>query len=264
MKYKLNNITFDIPIQQDVVSDVKTDYGHKDIIDTSLKWYPRGYKATKLPPEFIQHIRQCTSTYIFEKVYQTLGVKLTELETYHQHVRNDSEHVKVLSAIGKVISPDKLGIDAKQLADIVKSECRIAQQLDYKNASDIRIFRPYTKKVMDNNPLHRDTWLEILNNCLNVYIPIAGNNAKSSISIIPGSHLWKREDVARTAHNAKINGVQYGLPSVTDIKRDYKVIRPVLKHDEVLIFSSNLIHGGAVNLNNNITRVSIEMRFWIA
>lgn len=115
---------------------------------------------------------------------------------------------------------------------------------------------------MDNNPLHRDTWLPILNNCINVYIPVAGNNRLSSLTVIPGSHLWNKKEIKRTKTNAIINGLQYGLPSVTEIKRKFKVVRPALGENEILLFSSNMIHGGAVNLNKDLTRVSIEIRFW--
>jgi len=32
--------------------------------------------------------------------------------------------------------------------------------------------------------------------------------------------------------------------------------------NQVLVFSPYLIHGGAVNLNSNETRISIEIRLW--
>ena len=38
--------------------------------------------------------------------------------------------------------------------------------------------------------------------------------------------------------------------------------RPDPNPDEVLVFSPYLIHGGAVNLNEDMTRVSLEMRLW--
>jgi ectoine hydroxylase-related dioxygenase (phytanoyl-CoA dioxygenase family) len=263
MKYTLNDKTFDVAIQQEVVTDDCVDFGHKDIIDSSLPWYARGFKAAKLPKELMTAIRSATSDYIIKSVQSALGIKITSVEAYHQFVQNNGEHAKVLATIGKVIKPEKLGIDAHSVAAIVKSKCGISADLDWKDVCDIRVFRPYNGKTMDNNPLHRDTWLEVLNNCVNIYIPIAGNTRKSSISLVPESHLWSRADVVRTASNARINGIQYGLPSVTQIQRDYKVIRPVLKKDEILIFSSNTIHGGSVNLNKDKTRVSIEMRFWI-
>jgi ectoine hydroxylase-related dioxygenase (phytanoyl-CoA dioxygenase family) len=40
------------------------------------------------------------------------------------------------------------------------------------------------------------------------------------------------------------------------------MIRPNPKPGEMLLFSPYLIHGGGVNFNKDITRVSLEMRFF--
>jgi hypothetical protein len=42
------------------------------------------------------------------------------------------------------------------------------------------------------------------------------------------------------------------------------LLRPNPAPSEVLLFSPYLLHGGAVNLNENETRISLEMRFWAA
>jgi ectoine hydroxylase-related dioxygenase (phytanoyl-CoA dioxygenase family) len=38
--------------------------------------------------------------------------------------------------------------------------------------------------------------------------------------------------------------------------------RPDPQAGEVLVFSPYLIHGGAMNFNSDVTRLSLEMRFW--
>ena len=122
-----------------------------------------------------------------------------------------------------------------------------------------RVIRPHHR---DNNPLHRDVWLEDYDDCINLYIPVAGSNPLSSLIIVPGSHRWPESRVERTTSGSRINGQKFNVPAVTGIRGDYSIARPDPKENEVLIFSPYLIHGGAVNLHPDKTRISIEMRLW--
>lgn len=262
MKYTLNHQPINIALNQAVIAEHQRPTAHHDWVAPQQKWYKRGYTAMPLPASFFKKTRQHTQAYIQQCVQQALQFELPRLTAYHRCAVTQEQHLKVLQQIGKLLAPADLGIDVPLLEKQVKKLCGVNIDLTCNNWCDIRIFRPYTGHAMDNNPLHRDTWLPAINNCINVYIPIEGNNAKSSLSLIPGSHLWPNNLVERTTENALINGIQYGLPSVAKINAPYKVIRPVLKANEALLFSSHLIHGGAVNLNRNTTRVSIEIRFW--
>ena len=40
------------------------------------------------------------------------------------------------------------------------------------------------------------------------------------------------------------------------------MVRPPVEENQVLVFSPYLVHGGAVNLNADVTRISLEVRFW--
>jgi ectoine hydroxylase-related dioxygenase (phytanoyl-CoA dioxygenase family) len=262
MKYLLGKKEFKIKIDQDVVNENEISTNHKDLIGNKQSWYSKGYTSVSLPDAFFFEIRTKTIAYIKKAIQEALNIDMQSIDKYHRLVQNNEQHINVLSQIGKLIDPSKLGIDIVLLEKEIKKKCGINIELSCRDVSDIRIFRPYTGGKMDNNPLHRDTWLPILNNCINVYIPIIGNTRFSSLCIVPGSHLWNTGEVERTVTNAKIEGVQYGLPSVTTIKRKYNILRPKLSHEEVLLFSPNIIHGGAVNLNKDVTRVSIEIRFW--
>lgn len=262
MKYALNKTEIDLALKQSTISDAAIDFNHHDLVNEKATWFAKGYTPILMSSAFLKNIQTNTAKYIEQCANEVLGIDLKSLTAYHKQVLSDEEHLRVIKRTGKLLPPAQLGIDVNALAQKVKQLCKIDYELGCRNVCDIRIFRPWRGRAMDNNPLHRDTWLPILNNCINVYIPVAGNTRLSSLSLIPGSHLWKREEVERTETNALINGVQYGLPSVTGIKRKFKVIRPMLHQNEVLLFSSNMIHGGAVNLNKDITRVSIEIRFW--
>jgi hypothetical protein len=53
-------------------------------------------------------------------------------------------------------------------------------------------------------------------------------------------------------------GVKYNVPAVTSIHGTYTVDRPI-RGQRGARFFTYLIHGGAVNLNKNETRISIEI-----
>jgi acetylglutamate kinase len=40
------------------------------------------------------------------------------------------------------------------------------------------------------------------------------------------------------------------------------MITPDPKEKEIMIFTPNIVHGGGMNINEDITRVSLEMRFF--
>jgi ectoine hydroxylase-related dioxygenase (phytanoyl-CoA dioxygenase family) len=110
--------------------------------------------------------------------------------------------------------------------------------------------------------LHRDVWLEDYESCINLYIPIAGSNALSSLILLPESHYWPESRIERTMSGAHINGIKFNVPAVTAIDGDFTIERPDPQENEMLLFSPYLIHGGAINLNTNKTRISIELRLW--
>lgn len=240
------------------------DYCHRDLVQASQNLHSKGCCVLKVPEDFIQSIRKNTLHYL-NGVNKKLSLpKLPKIERYHQFIRSNKHHLEYIREVGKHIKPDELGLDQTVLAKIVKKACGIEESrgINFKDLCDIRLFRPFLSSKMDNTPLHRDTCLPVLNNCVNIYIPVAGSNGNRSLALIPGSHLWERNKVSGTKGNAKIKGIQYGLPSVAEIQTEYEVIRPHMANDEILIFSSNIIHGGSVHLNKEITRCSIEIRFW--
>lgn len=125
----------------------------------------------------------------------------------------------------------------------------------------VRIIRP---RRMENNPLHKDVWLDHLRHAVNLYIPLAGSNNRSSLPLIPASHYWNEADISRTEESASVGGVGYNVPSVVSSAHGLAMTRPDVKPHEFMVFSPYLVHGGAVNLNPDTTRISFEMRFWRA
>lgn len=263
MKYSLNNFLVDYKLNQESISDEKVPFPHVDLIHPNMSWYKKGFTSILLSEAFMQNVRTKTLAYLQYCLQNTAVHALNDFPSeYHVFFKEREQHLAFLNTVGKVLDPKRLGIDTHYLEKQVQKATGWKKNVTCTDVCDIRVFRPYKGAMMDNNPLHRDTWKKLVTNCVNMYIPICGNNEKSSLALIEGSHLWDRKLIERTKENAFFNNVQYGIPAVSKINKTFNVVRPVLKENEVLLFSSNMIHGGSINLNEELTRVSIEIRFW--
>ena len=123
---------------------------------------------------------------------------------------------------------------------------------------NIRIVRPDRN---DNNPPHRDVWLDHLRHKLNIYAPLFGSTRASSLPILPGSHLWPESQIERTARGATVNGLAFSVPCVVGSPHGVHMTRPPVDAGDFMIFTPYAVHGGGVNMNRDRTRVSLEMRF---
>jgi len=154
---------------------------------------------------------------------------------------------KVSNAIGRKVSPRN----------------RVLETMENSPAKEIvqlRISRPHS---LDINPLHRDGYLDFYKHTLNIWIPIVGCNEGSSLPLLPGSHLWNEKDVFRTdIRTAKIDGLVYSVPAIVKSNHGLTAIRPNPAFGEMLVFSPYLIHGAAINKNENMTRMSFELRLF--
>ncbi|HEY5745299.1 MAG TPA: hypothetical protein VIU12_04400 [Chryseolinea sp.] len=185
-----------------------------------------------------------------------------DLEQYHTLVPDFDGHLKAIEKTKLLFTKD-FPVPVRMVEDRISDLCHVPliakNPFDGQSIFHFRVIRP---RQADNNPLHRDVWLEDYDDCINLYIPIAGSNAQSSLILVPGSHRWPESRIEKTVEGAVINGVRFNVPGVTDIHGPYQVKRPDPGLNEVLIFSPYLIHGGAINLNQDQTRISIEMRLW--
>lgn len=182
---------------------------------------------------------------------------------YHNFV-DDQAHAHVVKCIqqGLPIATMPLGetfLDEK-IADILGFSVTSANAVLKHQTFSIRVVRP--NRLTDNNPPHRDVWLDHLRHAVNIYLPVCGSDKNSALPILPGSHLWKESEIIRTTEGAVINGVKYTVPCVVGSSYGLNMIRPNPELKQVMLFSPYLIHGGGYNLNTDTTRVSLEMRFW--
>jgi hypothetical protein len=201
------------------------------------------------------------------KIIEDCGGKIDEnfsLDKYHLYV-DDEIHLKLAKTIKDGWLVSEFPIDFQIIND------RMSEILGVKVATELkgsqfdsfflRIIRP--KEFRDNNPPHRDVWIDRLRHAVNIYAPLSASNMKSSLPIMPGSHLFKESEIVRTADGAFLNGTKYTVPCVISVKDEMpKLIRLDPKENEMMIFSPYMVHGGGYNLNEDTTRTSLEVRFW--
>ncbi len=239
-----------------------------DDLTKETDWHKEGYTVIPLfTPQLYNQIYVGITTIIQSILEKESGLLFPNfsLGKYHQYCENNELHLKVIEQIQKFMPLQNFPVSFELLDKKISEVCGVAVTSNHpaKEVSRrfyIRIVRP--QKKTDNNPPHRDVWLDRLRDALNIYLPLAGSNSKSSLPLIPQSHLWKESDIERTVTGAKVNDVVFTVPCVVGSKYGLKMIRPQVLDNEIMIFSPYLIHGGGCNLNDDVTRVSVEIRFW--
>ena len=97
---------------------------------------------------------------------------------------------------------------------------------------------------------------------INIWVPLIGVTGKNSLPIAPRSHLLPENKILRTKAGSTVNGVKYSVNSIKSWAGDTSLTRLPLKQNEILIFSSHLIHGLAFNTEEDKTRISFEFRLY--
>jgi hypothetical protein len=232
-------------------------------------WADRGYTVERLiAPESYQRLCLGMREIIFGMVRRA-GVSVSEDESllnYHKVIENDDSIHFGIAKWGLPI--DLFPIDPDLITHRISEICGVPLRIratppdsgvgGLETLFGFRVVRPQSR---DHNPMHRDAWQDLWRGSLNIWIPIAGCNEKSSLPLVPGSHLWLESEIERTKEGALVGGRKYNVPSVVGSTRKMEPIVPNPGPNEVLVFSPYLIHGGAGNQNLDMTRVSIEMRF---
>lgn len=187
-----------------------------------------------------------------------------QLEKYHLYVDNEI-HLKLAKIIQWGWHISEFPIDFELVQQRVSEVIGIHVTAEAKhielNNFFLRIVRP--QNFQDNNPPHRDVWIDRLRDAINIYAPICGSNENSCLGLIPGSHLLKESEIERTADGAILNGTSYTVPCVISVKgKQPQLLRPDPKENQVMLFSPYIVHGGGYNFNEHTTRMSLEVRFW--
>ena len=251
--------------QSEYLSNNQTD------VCSKLSWYNDGYKVYDfLSMNDFKALRAIIENTLQEIIYEELGRKIEgfKLENYHNYVNNDEDHYKVVNRTRSLVE-SKNHTSVQRYIKIIEglTGLTLSNKIPHINQEAhfiIRINRPNSN---DYNPPHKDIY-EVTDNfnttlkMLNCWIPIAGVNEKSSLPIVPQSHLLNEDEILRAFEGANIGGRNYRVRIIKSWDNQSQLFRADVKESQILIFSSYLIHGLATNFNNNITRVALELRLF--
>ncbi|WP_179022473.1 phytanoyl-CoA dioxygenase [Winogradskyella forsetii] len=242
-------------------------YPQKDNVLSKMPWEKQGYSIVEAfgQDDFLR-LQSSVEKIIIDALKANNIVVDDEnfdLKNYHKYVTTDALHNQVISITRNLETSDfDFNIDqlAKRFGDILGYKLTSYVEELQKSHIQIRISRPNS---LDINPPHRDGYLSYWEDIINVWLPIAGCNEKSSLPVMPESHFIPENEILRTeSKGAKINSNVYYVPCILETKTGViNMLRPNPKESEALLFSPFLIHGAAVNENVDITRVSLELRF---
>jgi len=266
--FKINNrlVSFELEGETQVGGNEILLLEDENLIDQT-DWSDVGFTiAPFLSLEEYESIRKGIKQLIIQKIDEAGGKTDDEftLENYHLYV-NDEKHLDVAKRIQFGWDVCQFPIPIQHVNHRISSFLNQAvttkaKHIDLNNFF-VRIVRPSNLK--DNNPPHRDVWLDRLRDAVNLYVPLCGSNEHSSLGVVAGSHLLQESSIERTAQGAILNGTTYTVPSVISIMGEIPMLeRPNPGENEMLLFSPYLVHGGGYNFNTDMTRISLEMRFW--
>ena len=235
-------------------------------------WYHKGYTVIKsdtfLDTVLVKTKIQENVRKFIQEINPKTNLNNFSLETYHQYV-TDEDHIKVIERT-RSFYPADLDIDSEKIVKNIASY--IGSNLSYNNSvsktgSDPIVVRINRPKSIGYNPCHKDIYNTFdksgfIPKMINVWIPVCGVNKLAGLPLAPGSHLIPEIKIERVNAGSILNGQKYNVNSILrwGNNSSLKTISP--KNNEMLIFSSHLVHGLAVNQNPDTTRISLEFRLY--
>ena len=266
LDYDSERVTFDV--------EGDTSWGDREVLldrDDNLiarrPWADAGFSVEPFlaPADYDRLVAGVQALLVRRMVAAGLSVPDDfSMDRYHEVATTDAAHRAVSDqgpwCYGIADLPVPVEAINRRISEIL--EVRVATTPPHAEFPEHFCFRVVRPRSRDNNPPHRDVWLERLRNAVNIYVPLAGSSARSSLPLVRGSHRWPESDIERTVEGARVNGIVYTVPSVVGAAHPLTLERPDPGPNQVLVFSPYLIHGGAYNQQADRTRVSLEMRFW--
>jgi hypothetical protein len=235
------------------------------------EWYKNGFTEQDfLSKEEFNSLKSGITSSIEKIIKKELSINTNSfvIENYHHFVKDDASHVKIVSKTRDLFADD-FNFPVMELTK------RLSKILGF-NLSDInpvkneklhiivRINRP---KSTDYNPPHKDIYQGVDNESyipqfVNFWIPIAGVTNNSSLPLAPGSHKLNENLICRTFDGGVMEGNKYRVRMIKSWNNRNKLIRSTVKDGQVLIFSGHLIHGLAINNEDDKSRVALEFRLF--
>lgn len=247
-----------------ILSNEKTD------LTFSQEWYDQGFKVFPFlsKSEFdslYAGISKCVQSILSRN---NIHVNNFQLNKYHHYVPNDHSHYAIVKETRDLFPSDfafSIDLFYKKLSELVGFELSDTNPYNgNKMHIIIRINRPGSN---DFNPPHKDVYESLdrdnyLFKFVNFWIPICGVNSMSSLPLVPGSHLLPENKILRTFEGGVIQKKKYNVRSVVKWDGRNDLHREAITYGDVLIFSPHLIHGCAINDQEEETRVALEFRLF--
>lgn len=179
---------------------------------------------------------------------------------YHKIVASDEIHRQVVRRTANYRHSD-MPVDVRaiyaRLGRHVRATLSENNPKLEKEIVTLRLSRPGS---FDFNPPHRDSYLDFYRGTLNVWLPLLGCSENSTLPVVPGSHLWPEDQVERGVSGNLFNGLRFNVPIVFSGPAPLAFVRPKVALGQALVFTPNIVHGAAINLAPDTTRMSMELR----
>lgn len=248
-----------------VLSNEKTD------ITFSQKWYNDGYsiKSFLSYDEFVNLKSGITDT-ITKIINEITNVDTNgfTLEKYHNYIKTNDDHYKVVSKT-RDLFPNDFNFDIKGILPKFESILGFPlNDVDPETNKQIHIIlRINRPNSTDYNPPHKDMYEfydsdNYFPQFLNFWVPIEGVTKKSSLPIVPNSHRLPENLILRTTEGGVMSDNKYRVRFIKSWNGKNDLVRTNVTYGEVLIFSSHLVHGLAINDESDVTRVALEFRLF--
>ena len=271
--YKIDGDIINLKIDPDEYSVgqvVNLGQNFDDLAQTK-DWYDEGFAIEKTESFFdidkLRKATECALKEIISGIDASIDLTNFKMENYHQFVTDDM-HLEVIQKTRRLY-PIDISIDVDEI--LQRFSDYFERKLSFTNPVSrieqwmiARLNRP---KSNDFNTAHKDVYesydkYQKIPQMINIWVPLIGVTGKNSLPVAPRSHLLPENKILRTKAGSTVNGVKYSVNSIKSWAGDSSLIRLPLKQNEILIFSSHLIHGLAFNTEEDITRISFEFRLY--
>jgi hypothetical protein len=234
-------------------------------------WYKNGFSEQDfLSKEDFKLLKSSLTCSIKEIILKELSVNTDffELENYHNFVLDDAKHFKIVSKTRDLFAEDfnyPVMELKNRLSEILGFNLTDINPKDQRKVHIIvRINRP---KSNDYNPPHKDIYEGVdddsyIPQFVNFWIPIAGVTKNSSLPLVPESHKLNEKLICRTFDGGMMEGNKYRVRMIKSWNKENGLVRSTVQNGQVLIFSGHLIHGLAINNEEDKTRVALEFRLF--
>lgn len=248
-----------------ILSDKSSD------ITYHQEWYDQGYTIQSfLNNNEFEDLKQGVNNCIKNIIEEVLNSKIPDftLENYHNIVINNDDHYKIVSKTRDLFSKDFNFPIEKMIPKFEKilgfSLTDIDPNSSWKAHIILRINRPHSN---DYNPPHKDMYEHYdgenyIPKFANFWVPICGVTQKSMLPISPKTHKLSENLILRTNIGSNVEGNKYRVRAIKEWDGKTDLYRYHIEYGQVLIFSSHLIHGLAINEESNTTRVALEFRLY--